>query len=286
MKENIKYSHNLEITGASFFYDHVHINYEDQISLHQQESWELSYVITGRGTRVIGDLMESFSEGEVILIPPNIAHCWYFDASIHDTEGKIENISITFSNKLLENCRSIFVELTDTIRQIQENSNAISFSMETLSEIQQIMLSMSKETTAERIVSFIRLLNIIANPHTTNIVGHPTREDKKTKKIQSIYLYVMNNYQHNITLEKIAQFVGMEKSSFCVFFKKMTNKSFFTFLTEYRIDSSCQMLLETNKSISEVCIASGFRDVPYYNRIFKKIKHITPGEYRKRYRTK
>lgn len=101
------------------------------------------------------------------------------------------------------------------------------------------------------------------------------------KRKQSIYLYVMNNYQHNITLDEASRFAGMEKSAFCVFFKKMTGKSFFTFLTDYRIEASCQMLLKTSKSVAEVCIASGFRDVPYYNRVFKKAKEMTPSEYRR-----
>lgn len=281
MAKNIKYSHNLDTDTCSFKFDHVHIHCENQITLHQQDTWELSYVITGRGIRAIGDRVEAFTEGEVILIPPDIPHCWSFDESVQDDEGKIENITVTFSNKILENSSSVFNELAEIIRIIQQNRNAISFSGETLSELQKIMLGMIPETPVERLASFIKVLNLITVPEASSIVGGPMIEDRKTKRMQSIYLYVMNNYQRNITLEEIARFVGMERASFCVFFKRMTNKSFFTFLTEYRIDSSCQMLLKTSKSISEICIASGFRDVPYYNRVFKKIKNRTPGEYRK-----
>lgn len=259
-KKILRYSYDLKNEGSSFSFDHVHILWDNQINLHQQESWELSYVITGRGVRVIGDTIEPFLEGEVVLIPPNIPHCWSFDETIHDSEGKIENITITFSDKFLRNCSTSFDELSGVISAIRENKNAISFSENNLLRIQQTMTAMILET---------------------NIVGHPTIEDKKTKKMQSIYLYVMNNYQNDITLDDISKFVGMEKSSFCVFFKKMTNKSFFTFLIEYRVGSSCQMLLKTTKTISEICVSSGFQDVPYYNRMFKKINGMTPTEYRK-----
>lgn len=280
-KKILKYSYDLKNEGSSFFFDHVHIQCDNQISLHQQESWELSYIITGRGVRVIGDTIEPFLEGEVILIPPNIPHCWSFDETIHDSEGKIENITITFSDKFLTNSSTSFEELSSVISAIRENKNAISFSENNLLRIQQTMTAMILETNIERLASLIRILNFISLPETTNIVGRPTIEDKKTKKMQSIYLYVMNNYQNDITLDDISKFVGMEKSSFCVFFKKMTNKSFFTFLIEYRIGSSCQMLLKTTKSISEICISSGFQDVPYYNRMFKKINGTTPTEYRR-----
>lgn len=49
----------------------------EQISFHQSPDWELSYIITGSGTRVIGDVMETFSKGEIIFIPPMIPHVWY-----------------------------------------------------------------------------------------------------------------------------------------------------------------------------------------------------------------
>ena len=101
--------------------------------------------------------------------------------------------------------------------------------------------------------------------------------------MQNIYLYVMNNYQDNITLKDIAAFAGMEKATFCVFFKKQTGKSFFSYLAEYRISLSCEMLLKTTKSVSEICIASGFRDIPYYNRLFRKINNMPPTQYRKEF---
>lgn len=281
MRKNIKYTLEPEKSGVSFSFDHVHITWDNQLSLHQQDSWELSYVITGRGMRVIGDIMEPFPQGEVVLIPPNIPHYWSFDEKVSDSEGKIENITIVFTNRFLENTVMVFPELFDTIRRIQSNENAISFSGETLSKLQAIMISMIPASQTERISSLFRLLHLIAFPQATSIVGRPVIEDRNTKRMQNIYLYVMNNYQHNITLDEIARFTGMEKSAFCVFFKKMTKKSFFSFLTEYRIESSCQMLLKTTKSIAEICISSGFRDVPYYNRVFKRTKNITPSEYRR-----
>ncbi|MCD7972195.1 MAG: AraC family transcriptional regulator [Candidatus Azobacteroides sp.] len=281
-KNNLKYSPTLA-GKESFFFDHVHTKWDHQISLHQQETWELSYVITGKGVRVIGDMMEPFAQGEVIIIPPHIPHCWSFDENAYDKEGKIENITISFSNKLLDGISTLFPEFSESVIRIKNNENAVSFSGETLLKLQQRMVSMSSETHPERISSFLQLLHTIAFPETIHIVGHPVTEDRNIQKMQQIYLYVMNNFQHTITLSEIARFIGMEKSAFCVFFKKMTQTSFFTFLLEYRINSSCQMLVQTEKSVSEICLASGFRDVPYYNRVFKKIKQMSPGQYRKLY---
>jgi len=280
MHKKIKYTHIPKLEEHSFYFDHVKVYWNEQITFHEQKTWELAYVITGSGTRIIGDKIEPFSRNEIILIPPNIPHGWSFDEFDADITGKIENIAIAFSNQLLENCIATFPELASTIQSIMQRTEAISFKGNTLVRLQQILMAMAMQSDAERISSFIKILALLSSPEDTDAVGKLVIEDKKTKRMQKILLYIMNNYQNTITLEEIAKLVNLDRSSFCIFFKKMTGKTFFTYLTEYRIESSCQMMAKTNMTIAEICFASGFKDVPYYNRVFKKTKHITPTEYR------
>lgn len=280
MKENIKYCHIPDEGDLSFFFDHVHISCNEQISLHQQKTWELSYVICGKGMRVIGDTIEAFESDEIILIPPNIPHYWSFNENETDREGKIENITLTFSEKLLKDAKGAFDMLREPIHNIQQINNAISFSGETLRKLQKILLKMKHESEIERLSSLIKIFALISTPEIAATVGKPVVIDKRSQRLQKIYLFVMDNYQHNITLEQVAEHVGMEKTAFCVFFKKMTGNSFFTFLANYRINVACDMLIKTTKTIAEISIDAGFRDVPYFNRVFKELKKTTPGKYR------
>lgn len=281
MLKKVKYTNSPDSEEYSFHFDHVKIYWNEQITFHEQKTWELSYIITGNGTRIIGDTIEPFSRNEIILIPPDIPHCWSFDELDADENGKIENITITFSHRFLENCASVFPEIESYIRAIKENTEAISFKGETLIRLQDLLMSMTRQSEVERISSFIKVLALISYPESMNAVGKRVVEDKKTNRMQKILLYIMNNYQNTITLEEMAKLVNLDKSSFCIFFKKMTGKTFFAYLTEYRIESSCQMIAKTNMTIAEIGFASGFKDIPYYNRTFKKIKNITPTEYRK-----
>ncbi len=265
----------------TFSFDHVHIPFDKQVPMHQQETWELAYIITGSGIRIIGDVVESFSEGEIILIPPDIPHCWSFDKNVHDEEGKIENICVFIKNEFLDNLKNSFSELNKTISDIKENQNALSFFGETQKKLQELMKKMSYQNTIERLSSLILILDQISSSKSVNIVGNRTSERKNEKKLHEIYMFILSNFHRAIELDEVAKIAGMPKSTFCLFFKKMTGKSFVTYLTDFRIESSCQMLLKTKMSVSEICVASGFNDIPYYNRIFKKIKSQTPSEYRK-----
>lgn len=278
MRKDVKYYPKMGL--QTFHFDHVHITWDQQVPLHQQETWELSYIITGSGNRVIGDVVEDFSKGEIILIPPNIPHCWSFNEKVHDKEGKIENITIVIENNFLAQCKMMFPELSAVIGEILANENAVSFQGEILERLRTLMIAMIEQDSIERLSSFVKLLELVSHCNEMQVVGRPETENKKEKKLQEIRLFVLKNYQRNITLDEIAKFAGMQKTSFCVFFKKMTGQSFFTFLTGFRIDSSCEMLLKTRLSIAEISVHSGFSDVPYYNRVFKKLKGSSPGNYR------
>lgn len=280
MHENIKYCHVRFSDEKSFSFDHVHIVWNEQITLHQSDTWELSYIVKGSGTRIIGNIMETFSCGEAILLPPNIPHGWYFNEYDHDKEGKIENITILFPQSLLEKFANIFPEAKNYILKIGQYKQAIRLEGNTLVSVQKILTAMLSQNDIEQLSSFITLLSVISSSDETHIVGLYHKQNKSTAKMQEVSRFMVNNFQHKIALDEVAKYVGMNRASFCTFFKRMKGKSFFSVLNEYRIDCSCLMLRETKRSIADICYAVGFNDVPYYNRTFKKLKGETPKDYR------
>ena len=96
--------------------------------------------------------------------------------------------------------------------------------------------------------------------------------------------YTMNNYEKDITLERIAMVASMTKNAFCKYFKKRTNKTYFRFLNELRIENACKLLLSNEDySIAEIADKSGFNNISNFNRQFKSIKLMVPSEYKQRH---
>ncbi len=280
MNKNVKYCQYNEDDEKSFTYDHVHILWNEQISMHQSSTWELSYIIIGSGTRIVGDRVETFSRGEVVLLPPNIPHGWYFDEYDRDEEGKIENITIVFSPDFLDKCSDLFPETTSIISQINKYNKAVTFQGESLLSIKRIMTRMIKQSNIERLSSLLKIFYVITSMAETKVVGEFVKQNKSSLKMQEISRYIVHNYQNKITLDTVANYFGMNKSSFCSFYKREKGKSFFTSLNEYRIECSCLMLRETTMSIANISQAVGFEDIPYYNRTFKKKIGLSPKDYR------
>ncbi|HXK76079.1 MAG TPA: AraC family transcriptional regulator [Bacteroidaceae bacterium] len=269
------------MVSPSHTFDNVHLTSNEQIRLHQQPTWELSYIIIGSGMRLIGNTTEPFSSGEVVLIPPDIPHCWYFDNQNTDSQGRIANITITFENALLQRCLEAFPELEFALSQIMQRKDAVMFGQERAKNIIDLLKEMCDLNAAERVAHLIRLFLLIGAKEDEQVIGRYKKMDTKQRRLEQIKIYIACNADREIMLDTIAKHVGMNRAAFCVFFKKATGKTFVNFLNEYRVKQACQMLERHEKSVSEICYLVGFNNVSYFNRVFKRMKGVSPIEYRK-----
>ena len=264
---------------TSFAFDDVRLAPDEQIGLHEQATWELSYIIIGSGMRLIGNRTEPFESGEVVMVPPNIPHCWYFGNEVTDEQGCIVNITVTFGKKFLDNCGAAFPELQEHTKILKQKRDAVKFGKEKSVAIISILEEMRRLKSAERIPFMIKLLLILADNEPESIVGQPQKLNREQERMNRIQVYVVCNAKRNITLDDIARHVGMNRTSFCLFFKKATGKTFVTYLNEYRIELACRLLKQRREPIAEICYQAGFNNVPYFNRVFKKAKGVSPSEY-------
>lgn len=261
-----------------FIYQYVKLDASKQIGLHSQSSYELSYIIKGNGMRQIGDISEPFNAGEIVLVAPDTPHCWRF----YDG-GKIVNATIFFDRDFLSSCANAFAEFAPVVDEIKKiSSGAVIFDSAKTVDMRSIISEMQHEDDATRIASMLRLMPIIANDSDYSVIGF-TAVDADKERLESIYSYVACNIQRGISLADIADHVGMNRSSFCSFFKRSVGVSFVTYLNRIRIERACQLLGSCQLSIAEICYLSGFNDVPYFNRLFKKTMAITPREYKLRH---
>ena len=142
----------------SIQFDHVRLKPSEQIGSHQQPTWELSLVIEGEGIRTIAEVSEPFKSGEVVLVPPEISHCWQFMGNV----DKIENITVIFAPELLHSVAVTFPELQTLFEDLAKSSKGIIFTGRTRQRLLEGLKQMTGLTDAERVTLFIHLLTIIA----------------------------------------------------------------------------------------------------------------------------
>lgn len=93
--------------------------------------------------------------------------------------------------------------------------------------------------------------------------------------------FIHQNYECKITLNDIAAAGTVCRSRCCKLFNTYVGQTPNEYLTRYRIQKSCEMLKETNRSISEIAMACGFQSASYFTFIFRKQLGLVPQDYRK-----
>lgn len=272
-----------EVENHSFFFIDQRVETSIEAKLHRHDAWELYYVVHGQGNRMAGDTLQPFAAGDVALIPPSMLHQWEYAPDSADKDGCVRYLMVAFSHSLVERCMEVFPELRNRLAGVIFPTDALKFGKESSRVIRKVLTEMNGMDELGRLSAMFRLLPFIFNSSDHTFAGKPMRIEQDVRRMQQISVYVMAHYVHAISLDDIATEVGMNRSAFCSYFKRCKGITFSQFVTRYRLNTACELLKHSQKQVSEICYLVGFNDVPHFNRIFKKMKHMSPKEYRNNY---
>lgn len=97
---------------------------------------------------------------------------------------------------------------------------------------------------------------------------------------------IAGSYARDVTVEEIADKVGISRSHLFRVFKEYYGLSPKEYLTDFRMKKACQLLRETGLSIGTVACSVGIEDNFYFSRVFRRMLGTTPREYREKNRRK
>lgn len=103
---------------------------------------------------------------------------------------------------------------------------------------------------------------------------------KNQDVIREAMQYISVHYMDKLTLEEVADFVHLSASYFSTLFKDMCGSSFKEYLNMIRVEESKRLLTNTEYSVMDIAIATGFSDQNYFTKVFKKFTGLTPTEFR------
>jgi len=103
------------------------------------------------------------------------------------------------------------------------------------------------------------------------------------KRIQSVFDYIENNYQYNITAQEMAQRCNLSYSYFSRIFTRIMKRSFREYLNYVRITKAEHLLTASELNITEIALQVGFSTSSYFIQQFKRYKDISPKQYQLRY---
>ncbi|SFR68474.1 AraC family transcriptional regulator [Maribacter stanieri] len=246
--------------------------------LHQHEEIQISHIINGNGKLLVGDSVHQFSAGDTYVIGSNLPHIF---KSIPQ-EKDAHMVTVFFTDKSFGSDFFMLPYFKD-LKQFFFNATT-GFKVITNKEIiAQQLIELQSQNRLKRFISFLELLENLSQISTeplSSFIYSKTLSVNEGERLQEIFDFVLKNFQQSISLDEISKMAFMTPNAFCKFFKQRTNKTFFQFLIELRIEHACQLLSSKKElNINLVSDMSGFNSISNFNKKFKKLKGITPTQY-------
>lgn len=252
--------------------------------LHYHPELELTFVEKSSGTRIIGDSIESFTPGDLVLVGANIPHIWKNEVC-YDSEGKQIPAKAIVIKFLPDFAGTSFWEIPEMIhvkRLIYETSvQGIKIEGKLHYNIEQKMKAMLYELPSTQIIRLLEILLLISQSGEYRLLSNLPGSQKNDIRISKIISFLQTNYYKEIDLETISTIIYMHKNAICHFFKKKTGKTIFEILHEIRIKRACDLLINTTDPIEVIGSRVGYFSQSLFNRKFKEICKMSPTGYRK-----
>ena len=255
--------------------------------IHNHEAFELNYVEHATGVRrIVGDSSEVIGEYDLVLITsPDLEHVW----EQHECQSEeIREITVQFDFPMGEDSFFGKTPFLPMRKMLNEARKGLCFPVSTIMRVYDKLDTLS--SIKEGFYAVMQFLTILyelskcsgARPLASSSFAKIAVEDD-SRRILKVKNFISKNFMDEIRLGQLSDIAGMSPSAFSRFFKLHTGRNLTDYIIDMRLGAASRMLVDTSRSISEICFSCGFNNLSNFNRIFKKKKGCSPSEFRENY---
>jgi AraC-like DNA-binding protein len=275
------------LMGKDFLYIADRRKKEFTYPIHNHSVFELNFVEHAAGVRrIVGDSNEVIDEYDMVLITsPDLEHVWEQNGCASED---IREVTVQFHLDLSDDgflSRNPFFTLR---KMLLEARKGLAFPLDAIMRVYSLIDTLSTIKDGFYAVSqFMTILYELSKSQGARTLASSSFAkvgvESDSRRVLKVKNYIAKNYMDEIRLATLADIAGMSPSAFSRFFKLHTGRNLSEYIIDMRLGYASRMLVDTSKSISEICFNSGFNNLSNFNRIFKKKKKCSPSEFRENY---
>lgn len=254
---------------------------------HYHPEYELVLVTKSTGVRMVGDHIGCFEEDDLVFMGPALPHLWingpeYLNGQAH---SNAEAIVIHFVEDFLGVNFCDVPEMKAFRNFLDLSKHGVVIKGKTRHAINALMKQMEKMNGIQRLAALFTIFDLLAGSSEYELLASPGYLIKSqlqgSDRFSQVNDYIMRNFDRDITLKDISAIANMAVSTFCNFFKEHYRVTFVEYLNIVRVGRACKFLSERKENVVDIAYKCGFNNLANFNRQFKKIKNMTPSEYRR-----
>jgi AraC-like DNA-binding protein len=247
--------------------------------LHQHPEMQLTVIKQSHGTLIAGDYVGPFNAGDVFVIGPNQPHVFRNDKIYFKKKSRAIAISIFFDETTIHPSFWLLPEMKPLQNFLRNSTGGYKIGGEKKRLIGEMMGKLTTADGINKLVLFLEILKqLAAKKNIESLSRQIIQRNIKTydgKRLNKVLEFTFKEYHRTIKLQEVAAIANLSTEAFCKYFKTRTRKTYISFLNEIRINNACKLLTE-----ADIGYETGFSNLSNFNRIFKKIKKVSPSHYR------
>ena len=252
---------------------------------HFHPEIELTCILRGEGTRLVGDHIGEYGPGDLVLIGPNVPHTWQSHDSGAGTTRRNKAIVVQFVPELLK------PELPglpgmDTVHSLIAGAEAgIRFTGLAAKKGREKLSELYSLPELRRLLGLIELLDDLWRTGEWVRLGSagykPNLSRKTEKRLDRVLYYIHTACWNRIRLADLATIADMNETAFSRFFQSSMGRPPIVYLNEVRIRRACRLLVSSSENIGLIAQQCGYNNQSHFNRQFRKHIGCSPATFRK-----
>lgn len=252
---------------------------------HYHPEFELTLITESVGIQYVGDSIQPYRPGDLVLIGPNLPHTF---ASAPD-EPYAEAVVAQFRPDFLGTGFFDLPEWTPIAELLAMAGRGLHFRAAELGEERpSAFRALVDRPAAGRTLGLLDLLLGLADVPAEPLAGsgYTALPHASTRtRIDAVCRFLQSAYTRPVELREVAAVAHLSPTAFSRFFHRTMGRTLTAYLNEVRLDACCRLLAGTDLPITEVAVRGGYQNLSYFNRCFLRAKGMRPREYRARFRS-
>ena len=255
--------------------------------IHSHREFELNYIEHAAGVvRTVGDSSETIGDYDLVLITsPDLEHVW---EQGNCTRTDIREITIQFTSDILPDSLLRKNQFENIRRMLERARCGLAFPLASILKVYAKLDALANHKVGfHAVLAFLEILYELslcddACPLSSSAFARiETRSE--SRRVDKVQQYIARHFHDEVRLETLADMVGMTPVAFSRFFHQRTGRTLSEYIIEMRIGSAARMLIDTTKTVAEICYDCGFNTLSNFNRLFRKHKGCSPTAFRESY---
>ena len=254
---------------------------------HYHPEWELTWIETGSGTRIVGDHIEAYAPGDLVILPGGLPHTWSSEKPARRARAH-RAVVVQFSPDHFPPALLARPEFSAIADLVARSARGLSFPPALSAHESPALTALGSARGLDAWCQLAALLDRLArSPDARPLASAgytPSAGHGAQRRFEHARAFIATHLTDEaLCLTQVARAVHLTPAAFSRFFQRMAGASFVDHVNTLRISLAARQLSESDRAVSEIAFACGFGNLANFNRRFREQKATTPRAFRSHY---